>query len=413
VFCACSKHSNSQIRSLFCPASWKRTLSAGHRHCLSIWEPERNHIHDPTRGFGWWLRPSVSTAKVHLWPQPIGKRIVLSALKFPAINWIWNLSNRTMLAGWRWSSAFHLCWWHPCYVKNKAGLWKISSSEVKIKELGMPNTYWVSVLSLWRVRFHSLNASILKNSYALSPSTKETRSTTQWSPTRLQESFWNLKMKNSILICTASSSEVWCNLLPGQDQIFHIPCQFFRNLFPNPARRHWTLARRVANYLKTTQDSVLFLSSQQGGPVTSSPMLKAAVNSELLTFTDSDFAFCEKTRKSSLIYWKPGKQNHVSRSTTEAEFYAFLEGITEVEFLQDVIHFAYKVDKRIFNCKNTPIFCDNSSAGKIANSIESIARTKHIEVWQVSLYRKKSNSQPLPRRGTTTLKFCGSYACKT
>jgi hypothetical protein len=30
----------------------------------------------------------------------------------------------------------------------------------------------------------------------------------QWSPTRLQESFWNLKMKNSILICTASSSEV-------------------------------------------------------------------------------------------------------------------------------------------------------------------------------------------------------------
>ena len=57
-----------------------------------------------------------------------------------------------------------------------------------------------------------------------------------------------------------------------------------------------------------------------------------------------------------------------------------LEGITEVEFLQDVIHFAYKVDKRIFNCKNTPIFCDNSSAGKIASSIESIARTKHIEV---------------------------------
>jgi hypothetical protein len=57
-----------------------------------------------------------------------------------------------------------------------------------------------------------------------------------------------------------------------------------------------------------------------------------------------------------------------------------LEGITEVEFLQDVLHFAYKVDKRIFNCKKTPIFCDNSSAGKIASSIESIARTKHIEV---------------------------------
>jgi hypothetical protein len=44
------------------------------------------------------------------------------------------------------------------------------------------------------------------------------------------------------------------------------------------------------------------------------------------------------------------------------------------------MHFAYKVDKRIFNCKNTPIFCDTSSAEKIASSIESIARTKHIDV---------------------------------
>jgi hypothetical protein len=119
-------------------------------------------------------------------------------------------------------------------------------------------------------------------------------------------------------------------------------------------------------------------------------MLKAAGNSELITFTDSGFAFCEETRKSrsgacifllnSLIYWKSGKQYHVSRSTTEAEFYALLEGITEVEFLRDVSHFAYKVDKRIFNCKNTPIFCDNLSTEKIAISIKSIARTKHIEV---------------------------------
>jgi hypothetical protein len=101
-------------------------------------------------------------------------------------------------------------------------------------------------------------------------------------------------------------------------------------------------------------------------------MLKAEGNSKLPTFTDSDFA--------SLINGKSGKQNHVSRSTAEAEFYVLLEGTTEVEFLQDVIHFAYKVHKRIFNCKNNPIFCDNSSAGKIASSIESITRSKNIEV---------------------------------
>ena len=129
-----------------------------------------------------------------------------------------------------------------------------------------------------------------------------------------------------------------------------------------------------------------------------SPIFKAAGNSELLSFTDSVFASCEETRKSrsraciffcnSVIYWKSGKQNHVSRSTTEAEFYALLEGITEVEFLQNVIPFAYQVDKRIFNCKNTPIFCNNSTAGKIASSIESIAGTKHIEVAHLWIQKK-------------------------
>jgi len=85
---------------------------------------------------------------------------------------------------------------------------------------------------------------------------------------------------------------------------------------------------------------------------------------------------------SFVIRWSIGNQGNKIRSQEvpqKLSFYALLEGITEVEFLQDVIHFAYKVDKRILNCNNT-IFCDNSSAGKTASSIESIARTKHIKV---------------------------------
>ena len=90
-------------------------------------------------------------------------------------------------------------------------------------------------------------------------------------------------------------------------------------------------------------------------------MLKAARNSELLLLP------VKKLEIRGEI--------HVSRITTEAQFYALLEEITVLCY-----PFAYKVDKRIFNCKNTPIFCDDSSAGKIASSIESIARTMHIEV---------------------------------
>jgi len=39
------------------------------------------------------------------------------------------------------------------------------------------------------------------------------------------------RWKPLILMCAASSSEVWCNSLPGQDHIFNIPCQCFPNSF--------------------------------------------------------------------------------------------------------------------------------------------------------------------------------------
>ena len=151
--------------------------------------------------------------------------------------------------------------------------------------------------------FHSLNASILKKSDVFSPSTKETRSSPQCSPIRLQESFWNLEMKNSILICTASSLEVRCNSLRVQDQILNYPCQFFPNSFPilfKSSSKTLDIGSKSRQLPQTTQDSVLFLSSEQGGSVNNSPMLKAAGNSALLTFSDSDFASCEETRRGSL-----------------------------------------------------------------------------------------------------------------
>jgi len=71
-------------------------------------------------------------------------------------------------------------------------------TEFKIKELGKPK----HILGV-RVEFVENEISLSQRQYI-----EETRSVPQWSPIRLQESFRNLKMKNSILICTASSSEV-------------------------------------------------------------------------------------------------------------------------------------------------------------------------------------------------------------
>jgi hypothetical protein len=149
--------------------------------------------------------------------------------------------------------------------------------------------------------FHSLNASILKESYVLSPSTKETRSTPMY---LIQKSFLTEKMNLHLYRqLIGKLMQLATCTRPYISYSLSILSQFFSN----PARRHWTLARRVVDYLKTTQDSVLFLSSEQGEPVTNSPM----------TFTDSDFASCEVKRKSksgaciffrnSLIYWKSVK----------------------------------------------------------------------------------------------------------
>jgi hypothetical protein len=62
-----------------------------------------------------------------------------------------------------------------------------------------------------------------------------------------------------------------------------------------------------------------------------------------------------------------GKQSDVSRSAIEAEFDILLDAMTELELLQHLVHFLYKVDKRNFNVKKRR---ENTSAGAIVNSME-------------------------------------------
>jgi len=84
-------------------------------------------------------------------------------------------------------------------------------------------------------------------------------------------------------------------------------------------------------------------------------IFKPVGNSNLLTLTDNNFAFCEKTKKDlepafsfGICWYFEDLENKPRLNTnTEAEFYALLEEITEVEFLQQFIYFAYKIDKNL------------------------------------------------------------------
>ncbi|KAF7776523.1 hypothetical protein Agabi119p4_4916 [Agaricus bisporus var. burnettii] len=134
---------------------------------------------------------------------------------------------------------------------------------------------------------------------------------------------------------------------------------------------HWLAALRCAKYLWTTKDLKLRL----GG--TKEP--------QLFGYSDSSYADCVDTRKSSMGYcfslgsgaisWNSKKQKTVSSSTTEAEYIACGEATREAVWLKNQLK-----ERGIDPDKAVTIFCDNNSAITLAKDPIQHARNKHIEV---------------------------------
>ena len=84
----------------------------------------------------------------------------------------------------------------------------------------------------------------------------------------------------------------------------------------NPGMDHWKAAKKVLRYLQGTKDYML--------------MYRKSYQLEAIGYTDSDYAGCVDTRKSTFGYifllaggvvsWKSGKQSVIATSTMEAEF---------------------------------------------------------------------------------------------
>jgi hypothetical protein len=95
------------------------------------------------------------------------------------------------------------------------------------------------------------------------------------------------------LICSASSSESSMQLATWSRPDVSYSVSILSQFFSNPARRHRTLARKVVNYLKTTYDSVLFLSSEPGSQncSTSLTVILFAVKKQEKADLESAFSF--------------------------------------------------------------------------------------------------------------------------
>jgi hypothetical protein len=104
-----------------------------------------------------------------------------------------------------------------------------------------------------------------------------------------------------------------------------------------PREPHLTALKRILRYLRGSIDYGLLLRP--------SPM------SELVVYTDADWASCPKTCRSTssyavflgtnLISWAAKRQPVVSRSSAKAEYRAMANGVVEASWLRQLLQELY------------------------------------------------------------------------
>lgn len=146
----------------------------------------------------------------------------------------------------------------------------------------------------------------------------------------------------------------------------------------NPGIDHWKAAKKVLRYLQGTKNFML--------------TYRRTDSLEVIGYSDSDFAGCVDTRKSTSGYifmlaggaisWRSAKQTMIATSTMEAEFISCFEATSQGLWLKSFI-----TELRIVDSISRPIqiHCDNSSAVFLAKNNRSGSRSKHIDIKYLSI----------------------------
>ena len=137
----------------------------------------------------------------------------------------------------------------------------------------------------------------------------------------------------------------------------------------NPGQ-HWEALKRVLRYVKHTRSYSLTFCKKANG--------------ELEGSTDSDWAGCEDTRRSTTGYvftmcggaisWSSQRQSTVALSATEAEYMASTQGAREAVWLR---RFLKEIGEKQ---ESVQIYSDNQSSMRLMRSGVYHGRTKHIDV---------------------------------
>jgi hypothetical protein len=141
----------------------------------------------------------------------------------------------------------------------------------------------------------------------------------------------------------------------------------------NPGIDHWKAAKKILRYLQGTKEYML--------------TYRRSNNLEVLGYSDSDYAGCIDTRKSTFGYvfllaggvvsWKSSKQSIIATSTMEAEFVACFEATIQALWLRNFVSRFGLVDNIE---KPLRIYCDNSAAVFFSKNDKYSKGAKHMDL---------------------------------
>lgn len=139
----------------------------------------------------------------------------------------------------------------------------------------------------------------------------------------------------------------------------------------DPRESHLAALKRILHYIRDTLDLVLYVHRLS--------------TSDLIAYSDADWAGCPDTRRSTssyavflgdnLVSWSSKRQHTVSRSSAEVEYRAVANSVAEITWLRQLFHELHSPPSRA-----SLVYCDNVSAVYLSSNPVQHQRTKHVEI---------------------------------
>jgi hypothetical protein len=164
-----------------------------------------------------------------------------------------------------------------------------------------------------------------------------------------------------------------------------------------PREPHLTALKRILRYLRGSLDFGL--------------LLRPSSTSEIVVYTDADWAGCPDTRRSTfgyavflganLVSWAARRQPVVSRCSAEAEYRAVANGVTEASWMCQLLHELHSPLQRA-----TLVYCDNVNA--VYLSTNPVCGISARSMWKSTRTSSASVSLPVTFRSSTSPLRCSS-----